>query len=172
MRTILVLAICIVLLLDACKNDAPDNQGFFSSEQQDSIKDHLEGIAIEFLQSWEPPFYPDKALTLFTQSEDFHLVIDGIEIGNYRDWAEGVPEFMAHDRNSYESYSHEIDYIETVVLSPESGVISIVYIWDSVTRDGQHERTPGAITLTCREEECGWKILHYHGSHGEPEILD
>lgn len=33
------------------------------------------------------------------------------------------------------------------------------------------ERSPGAVTLTCREEENDWKIVHYHGSHGDPEIV-
>lgn len=161
MRTITIFSVCAVLLLGGCTN-----------KLEDSIQDQLENIAKEFLGCWEPPFYPEESLALFTQSEDFHLIIDGLEISNYQDWAKGVPDFMAHEKNKYQSYSHEIIYMESVVLSPHSGVVTLVYIWDSVTKDGVHERTPGASTLTCREEDSVWKIVHYHGSHGEPEIMD
>ena len=104
---------------------------------------------MEFLKSWEPPFDPDGAVALFTQGADFHLIIDGMEISNYEDWAKNVPNFMSDDNYFFESYKHEIKNIETVVLSPKSGVVTIVYIWDSVSKQGIHERTPGAITLTC-----------------------
>ena len=65
-----------------------------------------------------------------------------------------------------------IRYIESVVLSPNSGVVTIVYTWDSVSREGIHERTPGAIKLTCREEGNIWRIVHYHGSHDESEVVN
>ena len=57
------------------------------------------------------------------------------------------------DNYFFESDKHEIKNIETVVQSRKSGVVTIVYIWDSVSKQGIHERTPGVITLTCREEE-------------------
>lgn len=72
----------------------------------------------------------------------------------------------------YHSYRHEVQYIKTVVLSPHSGVVTIVYIWDSISKDGVRERTPGAITLTCRKENEAWKIVHYHGSHAESEVIN
>jgi hypothetical protein len=50
-------------------------------------------------------------------------------------------------------------------------VVTIVYIWDSISKEGVHERTPGAITMTCRKEGNDWKIVHYHGSHDEPEVV-
>ena len=79
---------------------------------------------------------------------------------------------MAHEEEFYSSYTHEVEYIESVVLSPQSGVVTIVYIWDSISKEGVHERTPGAYTLTCREEADSWKIVHYHGSHGEPDVIN
>ena len=125
-------------------------------------------MAMDFLKSWEPPFNPEGALSFFTQTEDFHLISDGHETSEYIDWASIVPKWMAHDDYSYSSYTHEIKNIETVVLSPKSGVVTIVYIWDSISKDGVHERIHGAITLTCRDEDSGWKIVHYHGSHYGP----
>jgi len=64
-----------------------------------------------------------------------------------------------------------INNLRTVVLSPESGVVTVVYIWDSVSREAVHERTPGALTIACRKEKDGWKIVHYHGSHDDPEVI-
>jgi hypothetical protein len=131
----------------------------------------LETIAKDFLKSWEPPFNPEGAVALFTQSDDFHLIIDGYEISDYESWARNVPNFMADDNYFFKSYTHEIKYIQTVVFSAKSGVVTIVYIWDSISKEGVHERTPGAITLACREEENDWKIVHYHGSHDDPQII-
>jgi hypothetical protein len=133
----------------------------------------LESIALDFLKSWEPPYDPDAALALFTQKEDFHLVIGGGYIcDNYMEWTEAVPNSMSHEEEFYDSYKHEVKYIETVVLSPQPGVVTIVYIWDSISKEGVHERTPGAFTLICRKEKDDWKIVHYHGSHDEPEVFN
>jgi hypothetical protein len=140
---------------------------------QDSISAELESIAIDFLRSWEPPYDPEAALALFTQKEDFHVVIGGgYTCDNYMDWTEAVPSSMSHEKAFYDTYKHEVKYIESVVLSPKSGVVTIVYIWDSISKEGLHERTPGAITLTCRMENEAWKIVHYHGSHDEAEVVD
>ncbi len=171
MKTIISLSFSILILLCSCNQASHNEKAEVSIEQEEAIKNKLETIAKDFLKSWEPPFNPEGAVALFTQSEDFHLVIDGINIDTYSKWANGVPNFMADDNYFFKSYTHEIEHIETVVLSPKSGVVTIVYIWDSISKEGVHERTPGAATLTCREEGNDWKIVHYHGSHGDPEIV-
>jgi hypothetical protein len=164
--------IVIFILLNGCNHPTTIIPDMNSSDQQIAIKKKLESIARDFLESWEPPFNPEGAISLFTQSEDFHLIIDGYEINNYEDWAKNVPNFMSDDEYFFNFYTHEIMNIESVILSPKSGVVTIVYIWESITKEGKHERTPGASTLTCREEEGGWKIVHYHGSHDEPEVVN
>jgi len=72
----------------------------------------------------------------------------------------------------FSSYKHEVKDIKTLVLSSDAGVATIIYIWDSITKEGVHRRTNGAATLTCRLEENGWKIVQYHGSHGEDLIVE
>ncbi len=93
-------------------------------------------------------------------------------IGEYAEWAEGVPDFMSDDSYFFKSYKHEIKDIKTVVLSPDAGVVTIIYIWDSVSSEDVHARTNGAITLTCRREDDGWKIVHYHGSHDDEKVME
>ena len=137
-----------------------------------AIADTLGRMAVDFLRSWEPPFHPDKTLGLFTRSEDFCLIIDGLPIETYEEWARGVPNFMADDQNFFTTYKHEIKDLKTVVLSENAGVVTIIYDWDSVTREGVHRKTEGAITLSCRRESEGWRIVHYHGSHGEDQVLE
>ena len=172
MKIRLLIAFVILILLSSCNQSATKTPDMISIDQQIAIKKKLESIARDFLESWEPPFNPERAVSLFTQSEDFHLVIDGYDISDYEDWAKNVPNFMSDDDYFFSSYSHEIKYIESVAMSPKSGVVTIVYIWDSITKEGVHERTPGAITLTCREEGGVWKIVQYHGSHDEPEVVE
>jgi len=167
MKTRMILSYFIFLMLGGCNQSVLKDQTKVSGEQE-AIKKILETIATDFLKSWEPPFNPEGAISLFTKSEDFHLIIDGYEISDYEDWASSVPNFMSDDNYFFNSYTHEIKNMETVVLSPKSGVVTIVYIWDSISKEGVHNRTPGAATLTCREEGNDWKIVHYHGSHDEP----
>jgi hypothetical protein len=142
-----------------------------SSAQEQQISDTLKKIAIDFLRSWEPPFNANQALKLFTQSDDFHLVIDGINIDTYSKWAKGVPNFMADDNTFFKSYKHEIKELKTTALSPESGVVTITYIWDNISIDDIHKRTDGSATFACRQEMSGWKIVQYHGSHGNEVIV-
>ena len=95
---------------------------------EEQISDSLKNVAMSFLQSWEPPFNAEQALSLFTQSDDFYLVIDGLEIGSYSEWANGVPNYMADDNYFFKSYKHKIKDIRTVMLSPNSGVVTITYV--------------------------------------------
>ena len=161
----------IAISIYSCNCQTTDDS--FNKDVQEQVSDSLETIAIDFLRSWEPPFNADKALNLFTQSNDFHLVIDGFITNTFEEWKNGVPNYMSDDDYFFKSYKHEIKDIRTVVLSPKSGVVTITYVWESISRqDDIHKRVDGAITLTCREEKAGWKIVHYHGSHGEDRIVD
>lgn len=173
MKSTLFWCFCISVALIGCDNHVKQDADEVPEELRQSISSELEDIALGFLKSWEPPYDPDAALVLFTQQEDFHVVIGGgYTCDNYIDWTEAVPRSMYHEVQFYNSYKHEVKYIRTVVLSPKSGVVTIVYIWDSISKEGAHERTPGAITMACRKENEAWKIVHYHGSHDEPEVID
>lgn len=173
MKNTVYFCLFISIVLAGCHNTTRQELAEVPLALQDSISSKLENIALDFLRSWEPPYDPDAALALFTQKEDFHLVIGGgYTCDNYLDWTEAVPRSMAHEKEFYASYKHEVKYIETVVLSPQSGVVTMVYTWDSITKEGVHERTPGAFTLACRKENGTWKIVHYHGSHDEPEVIN
>ncbi len=168
MKFLLLIPLAVVLLFTACQKSAT----VLSEELKTEVSDTLEAIAVEFLRSWEPPFHPDKALELFTQSEDFCLIIDGLPIKEYTEWAKGVPNFMSDDDYFFKSYTHDIKDVRTVVLSPDAGVVTIIYVWDSISNDEVHANTDGAITLTCRRENEGWKIVHYHGSHDTEKVIE
>lgn len=168
MRYRLCLLFIPLIVFSACESLSSVDEDRVSAGRQAEIRLQLEALAKDFLDCWEPPFNPGGALSLFTRAEDFHLVIDGYEINEFSEWARCVPLFMADDESFFVSYRHEIKYIESVVLSAASGVVTVVYTWDSISREGRHERSPGAITLTCREENGEWKIVHYHGSHDDP----
>lgn len=168
MKKLIYLIVLIPVYFSSCQTKHEDTND--KLEQQ--LSDTLETIAVNFLRSWEPPFNTKKALSLFTQTADFYLVIDGFETSSYNEWAEGVPNYMADDDQFFKSYKHEIKDIMTVILSPESGVVTISYIWDNISNEDIHKRIDGAITLTCRKEKERWRIVHYHGSHGEEIMID
>ena len=130
MKINFIAVIISLLLLSNCQS----RKDMLTKDQEQEITDTLKSIATGFLCSWEPPFYPERALKLFTQTEDFCLIIDGFLIENYNKWAEGVPNFMADDYSYFSSYKHEIKEIKTVVLNKNAGVVTIIYIWDSIQR--------------------------------------
>jgi len=83
MRISIFLIIAISIFFCSCQT--PDEN--FNIDAQEQISDSLKTLAIDFLRSWEPPFNPDKALRLFTKSEDFHLVIDGFPIKTFKEFS-------------------------------------------------------------------------------------
>lgn len=167
MKRLIYLSALVSILLSGCGTRTAD----LDQKTEKQVSDSLKNLAVEFLRSWEPPFYPEKALSLFTKSEDFYLVIDGFETDSYAEWEAGVPNYMADDNYFFKSYKHEIKDINAVVFSPESGVVTITYVWDNISKEDIHKKVDGAITLACRKEGEGWKIVHYHGSHGDEKVI-
>lgn len=149
MKRLIHFTVLISIFLSGCSTNNPG----LPENVEKQVSDSLKNVAIDFLRSWEPPFNLEKALSLFTQSDDFYLVIDGFETGSYSEWAEGVPNYMADDNYFFKSYKHEIKDIRTVMLSPNSGVVTITYVWDNLSKDDIHKKVDGAITLACRIED-------------------
>jgi hypothetical protein len=141
-------------------------------EMEAAISDSLASVAIGFMRSWEPPFYPERARGYFSSTDDFSLVIDGYHDGTYESWASGIATYMQHDRDNYKVYSHTIKEVKSLVLSPMSGAVTIVYVWEYVTLADEHFTVDAAATLVCRFENGRWRSVHYHGSHGEERLVD
>lgn len=168
MKRLIYFTVLLSIFLSGCQSNNPE----FNEITEKQMSESIEQVAIDFLHSWEPPFDAKKALSLFTKTKDFYLVIDGFVTGTYSEWADGVPNYMADDNYFFKSYKHEIGDIKTVLLSPTSGVVTITYVWDNISKEDLHKRVDGAITLVCRKEGNKWKIVHYHGSHGEEKIIE
>jgi len=169
MNKILIFPILFVLFFLFC---GPYQNGL-TLEIEEEIKDTLEKIAVENLTSWEPPFYEEKLLKPFTHNDDFSVVIDGFPIKNYEIWKKVVYESMQEDREKkFKQYKHVIKDIRTSVLSKNSGVVTIIYTWDYVTKDDLHYNTNGAVTLTFKFKDDSWKIIHFHCSHGDEKLIN
>ena len=136
------------------------------------IKTTIEKIALDNLKDWEPPFHEDKFLQDFTHSDDFKFTVDGFHINDFEKWKSIVYESMEFDRVNHKHYKHKIKEIQTIVLSKNSGIVTINYIWDYITNDDLHYNTPATVTSVYRFENNGWKILNSHVSHGEKRLLE
>ena len=158
----------IVVFLLSC-NQSSEN----SVKQYDSaVSDTLKNIAINYLKSWEPPFDPEGSLKPFSKTSDFVLISDAIYVPDYESWKEATFISMHHEHEEHSSYKHDIEEIRCIILSENSGVISVVYTWNGTKKDGSQYFTKGAITMVFRKEDKNWKIVHYHGSHGDDQLKE
>ena len=163
----LILILVISFLLTACTFDNS------SMNEKDvlQIKSTLENLALDNLKDWEPPFNEDKFLQDFSQSDDFRFTVDGFHVNDYEKWKTIVYESMDYDRQNHKHYKHDIIDIQTVLLSINSGIVTVNYIWDYITNDDLHYNTPATVTTVYRFEDNNWRIVNSHVSHGENKLL-
>ena len=167
MKNNLVLILSTLFLFLSCQ--AEDK---LLPETENAIKETLEKLAIENLKSWEPPFHEDIFLDPFTQSEDLFVVLDGFSIKDYQKWKNVVIESMQVDRNqNFKLYKHIVNDINTAVLSSNSGVVTIKYTWDYITKDDLHYNTDAVVTLVFKLEKENWEIIHFNVSHGKEKLI-
>ena len=159
MRHKLILFLILSASLTSCNSDKKP----ISDNDILKIKTTLENRALDNLKDWEPPFNEDKFLQDFTQSVDFKFTVDGYHINDFQKWKSIVYESMEFDR---------VNHIQTTVLSINSGIVTVNYIWDYITNDDLHYIVPATVTSVYRFEDKDWRIVNSHVSHGEKRLLE
>lgn len=135
-------------------------------QNKEKISSQLKSIALENLKSWEPPFYENKFLKQFTQSDDLLIVINDFTIKNYAKWEDIVYESMKDDRKQqFKMYKHIIHEVNVAVLSASSGVVTTSYTWDYITNENFHFNVKAKATLVFRKNNEHWEIVHFIVSH-------
>ena len=143
-----------------------------SSENETAIQSELRNIAVENLRSWEPPFYEEKFLNDFSQSKDLLVVIDKFVIKGFEKWKNIAVESMQEEREQgYKMYKHNIDDINVSVLSKNSGVVTIIYTWDYITKKNLHFNVKATAVLVFKKVNENWKIINLIVSHGDKEQI-
>lgn len=146
---------------------------YVTIQNKEKISSRLKTIALENLKNWEPPFYENKFLKTFTQSEDLLIVIDDFTIKNYDKWKSIVFESMNEDRNQqYKLYKHIIDEVNVAVLSTSSGVVTTAYTWEYITKENLHFNVKANATLVFREHEGHWEIVQFIVSHQKEKQIE
>lgn len=141
-------------------------------ETQIVIRETLEKMAIENLKSWEPPFHEDIFLDPFTKSEDLFVVLDGFSVKDYHKWKNVVFESMQADRDQkFKLYKHIVNDINVAVLSLSSGVVTMNYTWDYITKDDLHYNIDAVVTSVFKLEKENWEIIHFNVSHGNEKLI-
>jgi hypothetical protein len=167
MKYNLVLILSTLFLFLSCHSEDK-----LSTETENAIKETLEKMAIENLKSWEPPFHEDIFLGPFTHSQDLFVVLDGFSIKDYQKWKNVVIESMQAERDqNFKLYKHIVNDINTAVLSSNSGVVTMKYTWDYITKDDLHYNTDAVVTLVFKLEKENWEIIHFNVSHGKEELI-
>lgn len=167
MRQRFFLFLLLFSLFTSCDSD----KSSMSDNNILQIKRTLENLALDNLRDWEPPFHEENFLQDFTQSSDFRFTVDGFHVNDFEKWKAIVYESMEFDRLNHKQYKHDIIDIQTIVLSENSGIVTVNYIWDYITNDDQHYNTRATVTTVYRFENDNWKIINSHVSHGEKRLL-
>ncbi len=163
-------SILILILFNTIPITAQSTQNKIIDEE--AIKTELAKIAIDNLRSWEPPFYEEKMLKPFFATKDLLVVIDGIPIRGFVVWKSIVYNSMKADRESnFKKYRHIIKDIRTSILTENSGVVTVMYGWDYITKEDRHYSVNAAVTLVFKLEKNEWKIIQFHCSHGKKKLI-
>ena len=142
------------------------------SFDQAKIKEKLEKIAVDNLKSWEPPFYEEEMLKPFAHEKDLSVIIDGFPIKGYEQWKKIVYESMQEDRNrEFKKYQDVVKELQTSVMSENSGAVTVIYVWDYITKENVHHKIDSAVTLVFKKIKGQWKIIQFHCSHGRDRIV-
>jgi len=168
MRKKIISLFILSALILSCNSDKRS----ISDEEVLKIKTKVEKIALDNLKDWEPPFYEEMFLQDFTKSDEFKFTVDGYHINDFKKWKSIVYESMEFDRKNYKHYKHNIINIKTTVLSLNSCIVTVNYIWDYITNDEFHYNVPATVTSVYRFENDNWKIINSHVSHGEKRLLN
>ncbi|MBK8944068.1 MAG: nuclear transport factor 2 family protein [Ignavibacteriae bacterium] len=168
MRYLILVVITFILL--SCERTSENS----IKEYNFAVSDSLKNIAINYLKSWEPPFDPKGSLKLFSKTNDFTLISDGFYVPSFNKWEEVTFGSMQHEAEEHLNYKHEIEEIRCTILSENSGVVSVLYKWYGTKKDKNKSQyfNKGAITIVCRREGKNWKIVHYHGSHQDDQLVE
>lgn len=136
----------LFLILSSLLTDCAIDNSSMSEKDILQIKSTLENLALDNLKDWEPPFQEEMFLQDFSQSDDFRFTVDGFHVNDYEKWRTIVYESMDYDRLNHKHYKHDIIDIQTVVLSLNSGIVTINYIWDYITNNDSHYNTSAIVT--------------------------
>ncbi len=167
MRSFRYIILFLPFLIIACG----DNHKELSQNEILRIQRITEDLIVDNLHDWEPPFREEDLLEDFSRGIAFSFTADGYHIDNFSDWQTIVYESMAYDRSLYKEYKHTLSSIRSVVLGSTAALVTVNYVWEGLSIENVHSRTPATLTAVCRLEEGAWKIMSAHVSHGEQMIV-
>lgn len=136
-----------------------------------ALRDLLIAITLEMFSGWEPQRGSAaeaiaRASRHFVEDSSFATMIDATYRGVYRVWAERMQVSIPQTFRDYRSQQHHVTTARLLPLGPEAAVLTVVYHVDFERADGRRGTTTSGPTLAFVRRSTGWKIAHYHGSHG------
>ena len=137
-----------------------------------ALQQKLTGIVERFFRAYEPQMQTEAdavgmSIEPFTQTSDFAVVIDGRDFGSFNDWVTRSPAGIKGHYSETKSSTHPISTIKFARLGDGGAVMTIFYRTYFSEANGKKGLQDAVVTISFREEEAGWKIVQYHGHHGE-----
>ena len=140
-----------------------------------SQSDHhaLTSLLDEFSAAYEPGRLSvsnalDISKRLFDNGPDFSMVIDAYYYPTWTSREAKIPERVASSLAEADKEAHHRTLDERVLpLGPDAAVLTRVYRYSFVDHLGRRGHQDSAITCAFVRRAKQWKIVQYHGSHGQ-----
>ena len=133
----------------------------------------LTSLIDEFFAVYEPGRLPvttvlETSRRLFDSGPDFAMVIDAYYYPTWASREEKIPERVASSLAEGDKEAHHRTLDERLLpLGADAAVLTRIYRYSFVDRLGKRGHQDSAITFTFIRKAKQWKVVQYHGSHGE-----
>ena len=139
-----------------------------------ALRDTLVHIVLDMYAGWEPQSGTlESAIArgrrYFVTDSTFAMVIDTIYRSAYEQWAARTAVSIPNTYQEYREQHHHVRTAKVLPVGDSAAALTMTYCVDFVKRDGTKGVANSGVTLVFVRLPQGWRIAHYHGSHG-PEI--
>ena len=167
-RTVQLLALATCLSVPTVGVVAGQTAGTFSAADSRA----LSGIVDEYWAAWEPQRISEKGLVeisdrIFEHGPTFSMVVDAVFYPSWAVRAPKIPTFVAQTKAEDKEGAHKTLDERVLPLGRDAASLTRVYRYTFTEVTGKRGHHDSAATFVFVRSNGNWKIVQYHGSHGQ-----
>jgi ketosteroid isomerase-like protein len=132
----------------------------------------LSSLVDEYMAAWEPQRISEKGMQeiserIFDHGSDFAMVVDATYYPSWAVRSPKIPTLVAQTKAEEKEGTHRTIEDRILPLGRDAAALTRVYRYTFTDQAGKHGHQDSAVTLVFRRSGRDWKIVQYHGSHGQ-----